>query len=39
MAKRRPFGLSARMEYGLKEFLQGLLVGFLVGFLIATQVI
>ena len=39
MAKKRVFGLTARTEYGLKEFLQGLLVGFLIGFLIATQVI
>lgn len=30
---------EAEIEYGLKEFIQGLLVGFIVGFLIATQVL
>jgi len=31
--------LGAEVEYGLKEFIQGLLVGFIIGFLIATQVL
>jgi hypothetical protein len=29
----------AEIEYGLKEFLQGLLVGFIIGFIIASQVL
>jgi len=27
----------AEIEYGIKEFVQGLLVGFIIGFLIAMQ--
>jgi len=27
------------IEYGIKEFIQGLLIGFIVGFLIATQLL
>lgn len=30
---------GAEVEYGIKEFVQGLLVGFIIGFLIATQLI
>jgi len=30
---------EAEIEYGIKEFVQGLLVGFIIGFLIATQLI
>jgi F0F1-type ATP synthase assembly protein I len=30
---------EAEIEYGLKEFIQGLLVGFIIGFLIATQLL
>ncbi len=30
---------SAEIEYGIKEFLQGLLVGFIIGFLVATQLV
>lgn len=29
----------AEIEFGIKEFVQGLLVGFIVGFLIATQLL
>jgi len=29
----------AEVEYGMKEFIQGLLVGFIIGFLIATQLL
>jgi len=31
--------LSSKVEYGMKEFLQGALVGFIIGFLIATQLV
>ncbi|MBD3262780.1 hypothetical protein GF374_00170 [Candidatus Woesearchaeota archaeon] len=27
----------AEIEYGIKEFIQGLLIGFIIGFLIAMQ--
>lgn len=27
------------VEYGIKEFIQGLLVGFIIGFIIATQLL
>jgi len=30
---------EAEIEYGMKEFLQGLLVGFIIGFFIATQLL
>lgn len=30
---------EAEIEYGIKEFVQGLLVGFIIGFLIATQLV
>jgi F0F1-type ATP synthase assembly protein I len=30
---------EAEIEYGLKEFIQGLLIGFIIGFLIATQLV
>ena len=30
---------EAEIEYGMKEFVQGLLVGFIIGFLIATQLL
>lgn len=30
---------TAEVEYGMKEFIQGLLVGFIIGFLIATQLL
>jgi len=30
---------EAEIEYGMKEFIQGLLVGFIIGFLIATQLV
>lgn len=33
-------GLSKEeVEYGIKEFIQGLIVGLIVGFLIATQLL
>ncbi|MEM4714014.1 MAG: hypothetical protein QXQ79_00500 [Candidatus Nanoarchaeia archaeon] len=45
MAKRKLFeeltkGIEreAEIEYGLKEFIQGVLVGFIIGFLIALIV-
>lgn len=31
--------MEAEIEYGMKEFIQGLLVGFIIGFLIATQLL
>ena len=31
--------MEAEVEYGMKEFIQGLLVGFIIGFLIATQLL
>lgn len=30
---------EAEIEYGMKEFIQGLLVGFIIGFIIATQLV
>jgi hypothetical protein len=36
---RGAVGRGAEIEYGMKEFLQGLLVGFILGFLIATQLV
>ena len=39
---RRTLGRMARLaeiEYGMKEFLHGLLIGFIIGFLIATQLV
>ena len=27
------------IEYGIKEFVQGLLVGFIIGFIVATQLL
>jgi hypothetical protein len=30
---------EAEVEYGMKEFIQGLLVGFIIGFLIASQLL
>ncbi len=30
---------AAEIEYGLKEFVQGLLVGFILGILVATQLL
>ena len=30
---------EAEIQYGMKEFLQGLLVGVIIGFLIATQLL
>ncbi len=27
------------IEYGIKEFIQGLLVGFIIGFIVATQLL
>lgn len=36
MVKKMPL---EEVEYGIKEFIQGLLIGLILGFLIATQLL
>lgn len=40
MVARKPlFRITPKVEYGIKEFLQGAIVGFIIGFIVATQLI